>query len=42
MDGSFIGSVISCGSKALSNPPERTGARPDAAQFVDLISRGYE
>lgn len=42
MGGSFIGSVVSCGSKASSNPPERTGARSDAAQFLDLISRGYQ
>lgn len=42
LGSSFIGSVISRGSKARSNPPERTGARPDAAQFVDLISRGYQ
>lgn len=26
MGGSFIGRVISCGAKALSNPLERTGA----------------
>lgn len=42
MGGSFIASVVSCGSKASSNPPERTGARSDAAQFLDLISRGYQ